>query len=264
MLFIARKAEGELKSTPGLVINDQELAAGTQEIVGRVLGWVGWGDTGDAAEIFRDRVPLLLLCFFVLASYFLPMLVALVSFDQFSELSTRGARFALLRVRRGAYFAGKAAAAAATVVILLGLLWTGVGLVAGLRGGPDQWVPCAREALRYWLLMCVLALPYLSLTALVSALARPAMAFLATLGAWFGLWLGAKAVDWMIPALLQRHGFDGLAAQVRRLLVFVPWQHAPRLISRDTGTVLSGALPLLALSALGFLAAFVLVRRRDV
>src|SRR5690606_12609677 len=119
-LFVADRALDEIaqQGVTAELVQEQ-----SEEIVASLLEFSGWGNVGDAAEIFRDRVPLLVLFFFVVASYFLPLLVALVSFDQFSELSTRGARFALLRVRRGTYVAGKAAAAVASVAIFLALTW---------------------------------------------------------------------------------------------------------------------------------------------
>jgi len=264
-LWGASRARSEIDKRAGGPVSEADLERGTREIVGQVLGWLGWGDAGDAAEMFRDRVPLLGLYFFLLASYFLPLLVAMVSFDQFSELSTRAARYALLRVRRGSYFAGKAAAGAATVALLLALVWTCVGVAAAARGGPDALFDAVRETVRAWALMCVLALPYLSLTALVSAAVRPQFAFLGTFGLWIGLPLGAWIVDSVLPWMLRRQGWEAAGVQVRRLLVLFPWQHAPRLISRDVPTLLlHGVLPLCALAALGYLAAFALVRRRDV
>lgn len=258
-LFVADRALDEIaqQGVTAELVQEQ-----SEEIVASLLEFSGWGNVGDAAEIFRDRVPLLVLFFFVVASYFLPLLVALVSFDQFSELSTRGARFALLRVRRGTYVAGKAAAAVASVAIFLALTWLVVFAVSIYRGADT--VPALRESVRAWVLMTVLALPYLSITAFISAFTRPGLAFLGTLGTWIALSVGSTLVGYALPAMLAERGSEQAAEIARRLLVLFPWEHASLLISRDFGTLLRGIGALLTLAAVGYLATWALVRRRDV
>jgi hypothetical protein len=196
-------------------LSDAQLQEGVEKALGEVLAFVGWGDVGTGAEIVRDHVPLAELSFFAMASYFLPLLVALVSFDQFSNLSTRGARFALLRVRRWSYFAGKALAAVASVAGFLAVMWA-VVIVATVRdGGASEAWYAVREGVRGWGLMCVLALPYLALTALVSSLARPGLAFVATFGAYIGI---------SITNALVHNSMPEPVAKV--VLVAFPWEHA--------------------------------------
>jgi len=240
------------------------LEKGAQENTGAVLAFVGWGNAADAAEIFRDKVPLIVIYFFALASYFLPLLVALVTFDQFSELSTRGARFALIRVRRGTYFAGKAAAAFASVAAFLLLTWIIVTGFTVFREGREALPHALAEGLRAWALMCVLALPYLSLTALISSVARPGFAFLLTLGAWVGMWIGSAIVKTLLPWLFNRSGWTSLADAEKHLTAIFPWYHAPKLISRDLATLTQGAGALLLLAVIGYALTFFVIRRRDV
>lgn len=236
----------------------------TSEIVGQVLEFTGWGTKGDAAEMVRDHVPLVVVFFFALASYFLPLLVALVSFDQFSELSTRGARFALLRVRRDSYVAGKALAAVAAVAGFLLVMWAIVIAVGVWRGGAEISIHAVREGLRAWALMSVLALPYLSITAVISSRARPGVAFLATFGAFIGLSIGSTLVTYVLPWALRKGGLETLAEQSQRLLVIFPWSHAPNLVSRWTPTVAQGVGALVVLAAIGYALTIFSVRRRDV
>ena len=233
-------------------VGPEALEEGMSKSLGEVLGLVGWGDAATGAEIGRDHVPLLVLSFFAAASYFLPLLVALVSFDQFSNLSTRGARFALLRVRRGGYFAGKALAALASVAGFLFAMWLVVVVVALTKADESQGLYVVREGLRAWALMCVLALPYLAITALVSSLSAPGLAFVATLGSYVALSLANGAAH-RLP--------ESLSAPA--LLAF-PWEHAPRLIARDLPTLASGVGGLLVIAAVLYAATAALLGRRDV
>jgi ABC-type transport system involved in multi-copper enzyme maturation permease subunit len=241
----------------------EQIEAQSETMVGQALETTGWGTRGDAAEMMRDNVPLIVIFFFAVASYFLPMLVALVSFDQFSELSTRGARFVLLRVRRGTYVAGKACASIGTVAVFLLIMWTVVAGVAVYRGGNSAPV-IVRESLRAWALMTVLALPYLSITALISCFVRPGLAFVLTLGAWIAMWIGFGLVNSFIPWLLTGRGWTDAAEAERHLLAVFPWHHAPKLISRDFGTLAAGVGPLIPLAVIGYLLTFFVVRKRDV
>lgn len=262
MSIFAFVSEQALNEAARQGISREDLAEQGEAVVAALLQFSGWGNEGDAAEIFRDQVPLLILFFFVVASYFLPLLVAMVSFDQFSELSTRGARFALLRVRRGTYLAGKALAAGGSVSVFLLLMWLLVMGVSVYRGDPLG--ISLREALRAWVLMSILALPYLSLTAFISAWVRPGLAFLGTVAAWIGLSVGSTTLGFIIPSILTARGSEEAARQVKRLLVIFPWEHSTSLVSRHSLTVLKGVFPLLILAALGYVATYALVRRRDV
>lgn len=233
-------------------LSTEQLESGLGETLGKVLSWVGWGDEGTGAEIMRDHVPLLVLFFFALSSYFLPLLVAVVSFDQFSDLSTRGARFSLLRVRRETYFAGKALAACASVAGFLFAMWLVVIVVAAVHGGSGEVFYAVREGLRAWALMCVLALPYLALTAIVSSYAKPGLAFVGTFGAYIAMSM-ANTVARRLPDALQTV-----------LLPLFPWEHAPKLISRYTPTMAAGVAALVAIALALYVLTGWLVRRRDV
>ncbi len=222
------------------------------EALGKLLQSFKLGGVGTAAEILRDHVPMLMLYFFVLASFFLPILVALVSFDQFSDLSTRGARFALLRVRRETYFAGKSLASLASVAGFLFAMWLVVTVVAVHRASPEDVTIALREGARGWLLMCVQALPYLALTALVSSFAKPGLAFVGTFGLWIVLWLADFFTRWLPEAL-----------QAPARAIF-PSEHIAPLLSRWSPTLWSGVGALVAIAAVVYVLTALFVRVRDV
>jgi hypothetical protein len=245
-------------------LTDQEVERGTKETLAKALTESGWGDPNVAEELVGAHVPLTILSFFVLVSYFLPLLVSLVTFDQFSELSTRGARFTLLRIRRETYVAGKAVAAIAGIFIFLGAMWLVVAIWTTIRGDKDELFSILTECGRSWIMMCVLAIPYLSITAIISSLAAPGIAFIGNVGALLGLWFGALLIQYALPWLFRVTSLTGLTESSQKLLIVFPWQHAHRLISRGFFTMLAGVLGLLLIAGFGYAATLFIVRRRDV
>ena len=249
--FALRKgAEAVIEQARVAGVEADQLASQSANVLGELLSFAGWGDAGTAQAIVAAHVPFPVLGFFVLASWFLPMLVAIVAFDRFSELATGGARFALLRVRRESWFLGRWLATAAAVSLLLAAMW-GVAAVVLARTEGASTLDVLRESLRDALLMNVLALPYLGLTALVSSLSRPGAAFVSTSLVWIAL----SMLSTTLPLA------SGPWPALRWLL---PWSWAPKLIAREP-LVLAAGVGGLAAIALGLvLAALVLLRRRDV
>lgn len=258
-LFIANKTrDAALEKLGGDTEKMAELEGESWNIAGQVLSGLGFDVAGDLAEMARDHVPPLVVFFQFVSGLFLPLLVALVSFDQFSELSTRGARFALLRVRRETYFAGKALAAIIAVAGFLLVMWLVVGTVATARSGIGEAPYALREALRAWALTCVLALPYLSLTAIVSALARPGLAFLGTFGLWIALWVG-DAISGFLAAK------EGATGTIFHAIEYAfPAEHGARLLSRYAPTLWTGVAGLVLIAAAGYACAAYIIRSRDV
>ena len=250
-LFLKVADEGQ-KTAGSLGLAPDKIDANLAEAVGQVMSFVGWGSYSTGVELVRAHVPLVEVFFFAVASYFLPLLVALVTYDQFSDLSTRGARFALLRVRRTSYYVGKSLAAAGSVVGFLAAMWAVVVAVAMVHGGAAAVGPALVEGVRSWVLMSVLALPYLSVTALVSTLAPPGRAFVATLGAYIAI---------SVLSMLNGRLPEALSAITRQAF---PWQHAPSLLSREVGPLSTGVMSLAAIALVLHGATVGLLRRRDV
>jgi hypothetical protein len=231
-------------------VTSDMLASQSAAMLGELLSFAGWGDADTAQAIVEARVPLPVLGFFVLASWFLPLLVAVVAFDRFSDLATGGARFALLRVRRESWFIGRWLSTAAAVSLLLGAMWGAAAVVLTGTGGASG-IAVVREALRDALLMDLLALPYLGLTALVSSLARPQAAFVSTTFVWLALSTLSSALPLADPPW----------PWLRWLL---PWSWAPNLIAREPAVLAAGVGGLVAIAAGLLLVSLVLLRRRDV
>lgn len=261
---IANAANEQFQALGGEEATGGSLKEAAEQMIGGALRFAGWGQEGDIAEIFRDEVPLLIVFFFVLASYFLPLLVALVSFDQFSELSTRGARFALLRVSRLAYLVGKSLAAIGTVCVFLLAMWLVVVVVVGVQGGVEVVPKAVGEGARAWALMTVLSLPYLSLTAIVSSVVRPGVAFVGVMGLWIGLSIGSFVVGSALPRFFAHRGHETIGAAVGKLSVLFPWESAPGLISRHGPTLTQSVINLVLLGLIGYVLAALIIRRRDV
>lgn len=146
----------------------------------------------DEAQLhYLASIPLVVVFFAKFALFFVPLLAALMGFDQISgELQTRSIRFVSLRVRRGALLAGK-------VLSQLGLL---VGLTAAVNLGTFAYAALSISGFpvgagllalaRFWLLTLIAATAYVGLAMLCSALFRaPIFSLLTALSALVALWV---------------------------------------------------------------------------
>lgn len=127
------------------------------------------GDEAMARHLLH--MPLVLLGFFWTTLTFLPLLVALVSYDIVnSEVTNRSARFVLLRTDRLSLLLGK--------MLSHGLLFLAVTIAANLALFIYAWMklptfdllPAAGLLLRFWLLTVPFGFCYIALAALVSSL----------------------------------------------------------------------------------------------
>lgn len=154
---------------------------------------------------YLASIPLVVVVFAKVTLFFLPLLTALVGFDQVSsELQTRSIRYLSLRVRRGALLAGKVLAQLALLVGLTLIINLGVFAYAALsiEGFP---VGAGLLALaRFWALTLVAALAYVGLATLCSTLFRtPIFALLTALSILFGLWVLALLTNFESLAFLR-------------------------------------------------------------
>lgn len=139
------------------------------------------------------EIPLVVVFFFWFALLFLPLLTALMGFDQISgELQSRSLRFVSLRARRGSLLAGKVLAQAAlllglTAVVNLGIFGYAAASTEGFKVGVGLF-----SMIKFWLLGLVYASSYIGLSALCSTLFRvPIFSLLTALCVLFGFWLAA-------------------------------------------------------------------------
>lgn len=189
----------ELKTSgrPGAVVDVLWKSARFQRMVARATD-------DDAATAELTRIPPVALIFGFPAFFFIPWLVLLVSSPRVAdEVGSGSARYALLRVSRGGWIAGKFLAQAflLALAILLGI--TGAWIVARLRGAAPAGLEVGLWMLwlggRVWLY----GLPYLGLAFAASMLTRSgakatglsllAFIVIGILGVWSGRYDGPGA-----------------------------------------------------------------------
>lgn len=171
---------------------------------------------GMEEELLRylAEVPVIVLFFYKFALFFLPLLIALMGFDQISgELSTRSLRYVSLRARRGSLLAGKVLAQAAVLLGLTALLNVAVFVYAAATTDAFHVAAGLAAMVRFWLLALVYVSAYLGLTALCSALFRtPIVSLLTALCALFVFWLTAilgkfesmSFLRWLTPSTYEQ------------------------------------------------------------
>lgn len=200
---------------------------------------------GKEEELLRflAEVPVIVLFFYKFALFFLPLLIALMGFDQISgELSTRSLRYVSLRARRGSLLAGKVLAQAAVLLGLTAVLNLAVFVYAAATTTPFNVGSGLLAMARFWLLALIYVSAYLGLTALCSALFRtPIVSLLTALCALFGFWLLAilgkfesmSFLRWLTPStyepglgsfdLTQALGSAGAFALFAALFLSLAW-----------------------------------------
>jgi ABC-2 type transport system permease protein len=215
LIFVAasRKAQEGLATLAG----GQQIPA--DDMVKMKMGALSlfFGKEEELLRYLAD-IPLVVLFFYKFALFFLPLLIALMGFDQISgELSSRSIRYVSLRARRGSLLAGKVIAQAAVLLGLTAVM--NLGVFAYAAATTENFAVGAGLAAmaRFWLLALVYTSTYLGLTALCSALFRtPIVSLLTSLCALFVFWLLAMLgkfeklafLSWATPS----HYEDGLVS----------------------------------------------------
>ena len=146
------------------------------------------GDEGALRAL--SGLPVLVPLVFRLTLFFLPLYVALLGFDQLSsEVGSRSVRYLVVRSRRSSIVLGKFAAQALVLSLLVGVVVGGLFLTAGLGAEISEPATYAAMAGRFWIAGTSLALAYLALTTVASALtSTPAGSLFANLGFLLAFW----------------------------------------------------------------------------
>jgi len=164
---------------------------------------------------YLASMPLVVIFFAWFALFFLPLLTALIGFDQVSgELQTRSIRFVSLRARRGSLLAGKVLAQLAlllglTAVMNLAIFGYAALSIQGFPVGPGF-----AAMARFWALTLVYATAYVGVATLCSCLFRtPIFSFLTAVAYLFVTWVLALLAHldrfkWVVYAL-PSHYEDG-------------------------------------------------------
>ncbi len=163
---------GDKIQTARTAIDASEAMASMQADAPNVyegLASITGGDEAIARHLLH--MPLVLLGFFWTTLTFLPLLIALVSYDIVnSEVNQRSARFILLRTSRTSLLLGK--------MLSHGLLFLAVTVAANVALFLYAWMklptfdllPAAGLLLRFWMLTIPFGFCYIALAALVSSL----------------------------------------------------------------------------------------------
>jgi ABC-2 type transport system permease protein len=127
----------------------------------------------DAQLHYLASIPLIVTFFALFALFVLPLVTALLGFDQVSgELQSRSIRFVSLRVRRGSLLAGKVMAQLALLVSLTAIINLGVFAFAAFYVSGFQFGAGLLALARFWSLTLFYATAYVGLATLCSTLFR--------------------------------------------------------------------------------------------
>jgi ABC-type transport system involved in multi-copper enzyme maturation permease subunit len=129
-----------------------------------------------SSNLLHDR-PAVLSAVFVILLFGLPFLVPFGAFNQTAgEIGNRGLRYLLLRTERANIFFGRMFATVLFTVLVLGLTVATISLYVGLRLNLYSAAEVFGWSLYGFGMLSVLALPYISLCAWVSACKESALA----------------------------------------------------------------------------------------
>lgn len=193
-------------------------------------------------------LPLVLLATFKLLTWFVPLFVALMGFDQLSgEVGPKSIRYLVVRVRRSSILLGKLLAQITTLVLMLAI---GTLLMVGVTRAfhsDFEWGAMAHWAERLFVALVLLGTAWACLTALFSALFRTpgvslvvnimailALAFVSSLGGWFRF--PGEEAHGMLDTLARSESW---AAYLRYASV---WHFGQALIHPDWRQLLGAAL----------------------
>lgn len=200
---------------------------------------------------YLASMPLIVIFFAWFALFFLPLLTALIGFDQVSgELQTRSIRFVSLRSRRGSLLAGKVLSQLALLFGLTAIMNLAIFGYAALSI-KDFPVGAGFAAMaRFWALTLVYATTYVGVATLCSCLFKtPVFSFLTAVAYLFLTWVLA------LLAHLQNFGWLNYA---------LPSHYQDGFFKADTMAVLGSVGALCGFAALFLGLAYLALRTRDV
>jgi ABC-2 type transport system permease protein len=224
-----------------------------------LLGMLVGGDSETLRSL--SELPLLVPLVFRVTLFFLPLYVTLLGFDQLSaEVGSKSVRYLVFRSRRASILFGKFLAHALVLLGLLLVVEVGLFLVGGMgRPLPDP-AAYGSALLRFWIAAAALALAYLALTTLASAVTTtPAGSLFCNIGLLLGLWV----LDVVGSRAAFVHRLGGAASWMESLRWLSPSAYASGLLGPASATL--GSITAYAVfGALFLAAAWATFRVRDV
>ena len=244
---IAKMVDSQMGQMASQMSADQVAQAKHKAYLDLVTRFVG--DEKQAAYLIS--IPVIVFFFFWVSRTFLPLLIALMSYDQIDgEIQTRGLRFVLLRSRRGSVVVGKLMS---NMALFLGItVLTNVALLvfATLRVPDFSLAESFPPLLRFWLLTLPLGLCFVALMSWFSSMFRsPYLALIIGLLAMFV----AGILGWVA----------GHVDAIHWLKWAIPFTYNDFLTSHTVGRQLIGAGAYLGFALLFTLLSYVTLRRKD-
>lgn len=172
----------------------------------------------DATVDLIAEVPLVLLFVFFATTFFVPLLIALMGFDQISaEVGPKSIRYLVVRAQRSSVLFGKYLSQL-TVLALLMLVCVAamVGVTKWLNADFD-WLTAGKWLFRLWVASMVIGAAYAALTTLCSSVTRagPLSLFLNIIVLFVFWFVGLVSNIWSLP------GSPGLLGQEESPLAYV-------------------------------------------
>ncbi|MFO0597517.1 MAG: ABC transporter permease subunit [Myxococcaceae bacterium] len=147
-------------------------------------------------------IPIVLLVVFFVTTFFVPLLVALVGFDQISaEVGPRSMRFLVVRAQRDSVLIGKYLSQLTVLAVLLFVCVVAMTGVSKYLNPDFSWPLAIEWTLRLWLVSMVLAAAYAALTTMCSTLTRipPLSLFFNVIGLFVFWFIGLISNAWSLP-----------------------------------------------------------------
>lgn len=178
----------------------REIGPGIDMIAGMVEGLTGLPLLG-VRRILTEHPPVLV-ALFALMLALMPFLCVLLAYDQTAtETETRHVRYLLFRCDRRALFLGKALAAELMIVGAVGVALAIVAAFLAVRSNALGGVAGLVYLLRMWLSAGLLALPFVALLGLISAMVSRARQ---ALGIAMLLWIGVNIAAGLLGLVDER------------------------------------------------------------
>lgn len=218
----------------------------------------------SSVESIAD-VPIVLLLVFFVTTLMLPLLIALMGFDQISaEIGPRSIRYLLVRAQRGSVLLGKYASQVTVLAVLL--LISVAAMVGVTRALNDDfgWGDMFAWGARLWVVSLIIGCVYAALTSLCSALTRlGALSLFLNIILLFTFWLVSLVSNlWVLP------GSTGLFGQKESVLAYtrylLPSSYESQMLSTSFLELGSGLIAFVGFTLLFLGAASVVLDRRDV
>lgn len=214
-------------------------------------------------------IPLLLLGVFKITLRFLPLFIALMGFDQLSgDVGNKSIRYLVVRVKRSSIILGKLLSQMTLFALLMSLCTVLMVMVTKILNPLFAPADVALWTGKLILSSLVLALAYLSLTALLSALVKQGgVSLVLNIIALFVIWFIALVGGWfrfpgeeVVPGTLSMVKPESLWAYFRYTSV---WQYGDDLLHPHWGRFLTAALVHVGFGLVFLGLAHLALRRRD-